>query len=1294
MPSSRSTRTVLHYFLVFLGSSVVLSLLFTGLVYYLAVSDQERVPKIIQEITQKELGVQTNFDHYQFQYFDHFPFLSLSLYNLRLRDTAYERHNRELLLIKELDLVFRPWALLQQKVKIRSVEIDSARLQIYKDTTGYTNLDFLKKSTPQGPLLDSAQMGILQNLNRLTLNNLFFRYEDDSLHKHHRFILDEGVLSFERQDTLLVAQLRGGAFFQGLTFNPRNGPFLENMPVQLDLKFGVPAVSRRWHLLEKSKVSVLENEINVQGYLEPGQPGLLHLEIHTPGISLADGQQIVTRNIREATQKFEIEGDIPVEVVIHGPTIPGQPTPLEVNIEASKLGLSAAGMDFAEVQLRANFRNDCDSARLITPKTGCLLVEVDSALLFGTLPVRFSYFNHNLQSPEVKIKGGLNTPLARLNRYLPENDWVLKSGEIALDFELAGNAASLMDSTVTSPAVQLKGAGQLRNTTLWHRSVSSPFENINTTFRFDTHDLTFTKGALIFEDQKMAFSGNVLDLISLAFNKPNQLWADAKLQVATLNLEDWISALSMDTRPPQADSPFPGQQLGRTLQQITNKLQGRVRVQAETLNYRNIGVTDVVFDATLRRWCTGRQSCIQVDKLRLTAFNALTLTGTAHLAGLSDPQLRFELNSQAPLADLQSLMPQKLLRLKAGDYALQLAYEGSLRSYGSLNQAVLQAGLKGRVQLEDAAFDYLPQSYHFRDVGAAIHFDESHVYIDTLQLTVNGNQGRVSGRIDDVLPFIFGKTTPRLRAVLEVDSRGIDLNAFDFLKPGVEPQEEEGRFVGQIIARALQRIEGELQVRSDTLQYQALRLSDVYFESRFMGACGEEGSCVVLDTVQAELFGNTPMHARARLSQLQDPFLEAQVTVDMPLEELDRMFSSAQLRFRGGRASVQFEYAGQPHRHVDVQEALLKATLRGSGQITGGQFTFVPRGYNFKAVDTRFSFDGADLHLEKVDLLLNQNKINGHGTICNFLPFLFLPDRTLKASFEVQSPRFNLDRFKAPEKFQVKQAKQAESPTDITRLVNAGLENIEADFRMQLDTVNYRDFFAKAVGGRVEMGKGRVAFDDATMDLAGGTFRLSGEVTGLEENEPVLNLQADLQNTDVRKAFRAFDDFGQSALRHQNLEGKLTADIKFQARANANYELDTNSLRGHFDLRLTDGALLDLSALDSIRNLLFARRDLSHIDFATLENTFQLNGQLLGMERMEVRSSALTFAVSGQYDLSTQRRTDMLLEIPMANLFRRDLNRAALEQIEKGLSGPNILLRLLPDDRGEGLRVKWVLSRE
>ncbi len=1293
MPVSRSTRTVLHYFLVFLGSSVVLFLLFTGLVYYLAVSDQERVPRIIQQVSEQELGVQTDFDHYQFRYFDHFPFLSLSLYNLTLRDTAFDQHRRELLRIRELDLVFRPWSLLQQQVEVRSVSVDSARIQLYKDTSGYTNLDFLKQKSPSGPLLDSAQMRTFQQLNDLSLNGVFFSYEDDSLHKQHRFVLEESSLDFEQQDTLLLAHLQGRAFTHGLTFKPRNGPFLENQAVDLDLKVGVPLVSRRLHLMEASRVSVLDNDLQVQGYLEPGKPGLLHLEIRTPGISLGDGQQIVAQNIRKATERFDIQGDLPVEVIVHGPTIPGQPTPLEVRIDARDLTLSAANMDFTEVQLRAHFQNDCDTARLITPQTGCLRVEVDSALLFGQLPVQFTYFNHNLQSPEIILHGSLSSPLKRLKPYLSDPGWDIKAGHLELGFELEGNATALMDSTVANPKVQLRGYGELRKATFWHRSLNTPVEDLYTSFRFDSRDLHLTNGTLMFDDQEVAFSGRVRDLLRLAFQKPARLWADMDLELSTVDLEAWISAQSDDRPATKKQNAAPGQRLGQTIRQLSSQLEGAVRVQAQALKYRKLRATDVAFDANLKRNCTDGQACVEVTSLRLTAFGSVPLTGTARLRNLGEPQLQFDLNAEAPLNALQPLMPSKLLYLKEGRYQLQLSYLGSLRSYGSLNQAVLQAGLKGRVQLQDAAFDYLPQGYQFRGVSAGIHFDASHVYLDSLQVNVNGNRGQVRGRIDDVLPFVFGENTPRLRAKLEVDSRGIDLNAFNFIRQNPDVQ-EEGNTVGRTIARALQRIEGSLRVRTDTLQYQSLRLSKVYFESRFIGTCEEGGSCVVLDTVQAELFGNTPMHARARLTQLHDPLLEAQAAVDMPLEELDRMFSSAQLRFRGGRASVQFDYAGQPHRHVDVQEALLKADLKGHGQITNGQFTFVPRGYDFKAVDTRFSFDGADLHLEEVGLLLNRNKISGHGTICNFLPFLFLPDRTLKASFEVESPRFNLDRFKAPEKFQVKQAEQAESPTVITRLVNAGLENIEADFRIQLDTVNYRDFFARAVGGRVEMGKGRVAFNEATMDLADGTFRLSGEVTGMEENAPVLNLQADLQNTDVRKAFRAFDNFGQSALRHQNLEGKLTAGIKFQARANANYELDTNSLRGHFDLHLTDGALLELPALDSVRNLLFARRDLSHIDFATLENRFQLNGQLLGIERMEVRSSVLTFAVSGQYDLSDQRRTDMLLEIPMANLFRRDLNRAALEQIEEGLSGPNILLRLIPDDRGEGLRVKWVLSRE
>ncbi|NRA49124.1 MAG: AsmA family protein, partial [Phaeodactylibacter sp.] len=1149
MPPFPSTRrTILHYFLGFLGSSVVLLLMFTGLVYYLAVSDEERVPQIIQELSEQELGVQAHFDHYQFQYFDYFPFLSLSLYNLTLRDTAFEQHDRELLRIKELDLVFRPWPLLQKQVEIRSLNLDSIRVQVYRAANGYSNLDFLKGARAAKTSPDSVKVAILDQLDDVAIRGLFFSYEDDSLHKAHRIILEEGIIGFEQRDTLLGVSLKGNAFSKGLTFKPDNGPFLEHMQVGLDLQLGMALTNQRWHLLEASEVMVLGHPIGVQGYLEPGKPGLLHLEIQTPGIPLKDGQQILSENIRKATSQFNIEGDLPVKVVLHGHTIRGRPLPLEVKVDAKNIALTLDSLSFTDMHFRTRFINNCDTTAGISPETACLWVDVDTALLFGALPVTFSYFNHNLQSPEVSVSGKLKAPLGKFRPYLPKQSWDIKSGWLDLNFELEGDALALVDNKRSGKGLKLRGGGQLTNATLWHPALAAPFENITTNFRFNTNDLELWNGGLVFEDQQITFSGSIRDLVKLAFQKPARLRADLALGATSINIEEWITVFSAQRKPAVVSSYAPGQRMGNILDQLATKLEGNIRIKTQSFSYRKLQATDVSFEGALSRSCAGGGTCFEVSDLKLTAFKNINLSGAALLTQLEDPQLAFELNTKGDLSSLQPLIPSKVLNLKSGQYALQLSYGGSLASYGDLRQAILQSDFQGQVILGNAAFDYVPQGYDFDHVDAAIRFNGPDLTVENLKLAVNGNSGKVKGEIHELLPFILGKRDAPLYADLSVESKGVDLNAFEFLKTDTLSQSPSGSVIGQTLTRALERIEGKLKVRSDTLQFQDLRLSDVYFESQFLNACGPLGACVQFDTLQAELFGNTPMNAKIRVSQLHDPYLEAQVAVDMPLQELDRMFSSAQLRFIEGSAAVQFEYSGHPHRHVEVQEALLKADLRGTGHIRNGQFTFVPRGYDFKKVDTRFSFDGADLHLEQVDLLLNNSSILGQGTICNFLPFLFLPDHPLIASFDIRSPHFDLNEFKAPEQFRDVEVVEAETPTVITQLVNDGLENIEANFHMELDLVNYQNFAAKAVAGRIEMGKGRVTFDETTMDLADGTFRLSGEITGLEENQPQLNLQADLQDTDVRKAFQAFNDFGQSALQSDNLEGKLSADIRLECR--------------------------------------------------------------------------------------------------------------------------------------------------
>lgn len=1292
MPLPQNARTIINYCLIFLGSSVLLVLLFTGLVYYLAVSDQERVPALIEEVTREELGAAAAFDHYRFQYFDHFPFLSLSLRNLTLRDSAFAQHRRELLRIKEIDLVFQPWQMLQGEIALRNLVVDSARLQLYKTPWGYTNTRFLGASR-EGGLPDSAKAA-LADMKGIQINGLFFDYLDSVRQKHHRFELRDARLAFRVQGRDLRASLEGQAFVHGLTFKPHNGPFMEQQNARLNLAFNFPEQGNALELLPPSALVVGEDRITVSGRLQPGEPGFLHLEIRAPAITLERGKAIVAPNIQKALSKYQIEGPLPVEVIIDGETVPGQPTPLQVNVQAQGLELKTPQLQFSDAHLSAAFKNDCDTAAIITPETGCLEIKVDSALLFGALPVQFTYFNANLNAPDVQISGALRTPLAELNGYMPQQLLQLEAGALALRFGLKGIAKDLVDSTNTRPRVELWGEGQLSAGQLHHLTSGLRIGRINSAFSFDEQDLQIHRLTAATREVPVELRGSVRGLVSAAFGKPAALWADLALQTDEVNLSRFLetydfsaaAALNADTAGTQSN-------LARAIGQLSSQFQGDVAVQANALQYQELYATDVAFRAALRQRCAGNTPCIRVEQLRLTAYGAVPLTGTARLSQWGSPQLQFNLTANTSLAQLQPIMPEGLLRLQEGGFRMELNYQGGLRPYAKLSQAVLDAGLYGQVRLDSAALAYLPQGYNFQQVNARIRFDQKHLYLDTLSLLLNGNSAWATGQVDDLLPFIFGKNQPRLHTFLSIQSPSIDLNTIDFKQRAGSKPRVEG-MVGQTIAAALEKVQGRLHIRSDTLQYRDLRLSEVYLESHFLTDCERPGGCVHVDTLEALWFGNSPMRARLKVWQLHDPVLWADVKVRMPLQELNRMFAPGQLRFRSGEAQVDFQYEGQPHRHVDVQEALLRADLRGQGHIQQGGFTFVPRGYRFDSLNTDFSFDGADLHFDALSLRLNSNRMEGSGTICAFLPFLFFPDQTLKASLEVYSPLFNINRFRAPQKFQEVRGGRAERPTAITRLVNAGLSSIEADFNMRLDTVVYRDFRAKGVQGRVEMGKGRVRFDQTQMQLADGTFRLSGEVTGLEDNQPNLDIHAQLDSTDVQAAFVAFDNFGQTALRHQNLSGRLHADLQFKARANANYELDTNSLQGVFDLRLSNGTLRNLPALDSVRNLLFVGRDLSHIDFATLENTFRLDGQLLDIGRMEVRSSALTFSVGGQYHLGQGNGTDLLLEIPLANLFRRGLSRSALENIDKELSGPDLLLRLLPEKEGPGLRLKWVLSRD
>jgi uncharacterized protein involved in outer membrane biogenesis len=1278
MRVSRYVYSILRYGLISLGTLLLVLLLLTAAVYYVAVSDQERVPAWVEGYSREELGVEATFKHYRFQYFEHFPFLSLALEDIVLRSPDSLTAQTELLRVKEVDIVFRPWKLLQEKYELRSIRIDTARLQLYRNAKGQFNAAALRPDSSSVHTDNSRLLDGLFQLKTFSINGFYLDFLDSLRRKHHRLEMLDSDLQWYTSDTARHIGVLGQWKFHGLVFKMKNGPFFEQQLAEVDLDFSFP-FSKKQITLSPSAIRLKKDTLRVEGYYKTEAPGFLRLDVRADHLLLADAKPLLANNLQQALAPYKIDAPLQVQLSIEGATPPGKRQPLQLDISGENLTLATNTLRFTAPKLQAHYRNDCDSSGTITPYTDCLEVVLDSALLFGSIPVRdLVYFDQNLQHPHATFSGRTRVALQKLNAYLPGNTVRLDDGWMDVQVQFAGQPDDLIDPTIKTLRPQFSASGHIRDAKGEYRPSQTVFEDMNLSFSLNPHRLYLQNARITANGQQLQLSGPVYGLPALLFSKPAALFAKLRLSAGDLELDRLIGSGSTKGLALSSNRPF----------------RLAVDFRADRLSYRKIRLQQARFQSEYHAPCAPGDTCLRITQLQGRAYQQLPIRGRAAITDWPRPQADLQLQMDVPLAEVQPLLPKGQVDVQAGSLSLSLRYRGGLLDYADFSDAALNAPFRGAARIQNASADYLPKGYRFRDINARLRFNEEYVVIDTLEGQLNGNTALASGYLHGLLPFIFGVDQHKLQAALLLRGQKIDLNTFSNAPlPGAALEAEAESPFEERFTQLMARLKGRLAVRADTLLYRGMELSAVAFRSTIGPECDGAETCIIVDSLRARLFGSTTIQARLQARQLHDPFLSADVRASVPMQKLNRMFSPDQLKFGQGRISLAFRYEGQPHKHFDLEQTLLKAKIQGQGEIQQADFTYQPRGYDFEQVQAAFGFDGQDLRFDNLDVLLNGNRLRGSGIIRDFLPFIFFPERKLDASLQVHAERFDLNQFKAPEKFQSDTTGQPEQPTVVTRLVNASLDSIKTDFDLRLDTVLYRNFTGYDVEGEVFMGGGELAFKRTNMKLAGGQFALRGEVSGLRKNQPQLDLTAQVKETDIKQFFEAFDNFGQQSLTAENLEGKLSGELSFRAHANANYELAPNSMQGKFELQVEDGSLINLSALDSIRNILFRNRDLSHIEFATLENTFLLDGQDLYIGHFYVPSSVLTFSASGRYSLADDQRTNLLFEIPWANLFRKDISRQALGNMKaEAKTGPSILIRA--KGKADGLEFKWVLSRK
>lgn len=1296
MPIPRKIRSLLHYLLIIISGLLLALVLLTAAVYYIAVSDQERVPEIVAQVCRENFGAEATFSHYSFQYLGHFPFLSLSLEDVALRDPCFDDHGRELLRIGELQAVFRPWKLLRREFELRSIVLENTRLQLYRSADGYFNAAFLgsdslafSKDAPDGNTPFS--------IDKMLVKGLAFDFMDSLRHKHFRLDVQRSALAFIPTDQGYRLQLHGAWFFHGLVFRFENGPYLRGREARMALQF---EWSRQEGLRLVPSVAVIgKDTLYLEGALAWQDSVRIRLAISSPGILLDDARPLLADNLQKGLLPYALDRPVAAAVLIDGTVSPGQPQPMTVEFQVNKAMLASGALHFTQASLRGRYINNCNTSGPANPHSDCLDIQLLSARLFDSIAVRANYHARDMKAPAITIEGSMKAPLAGVNRFLPAGRLRFRKGWGEVSFSFAGKPEAL--TAAGPPPIQLEGGLNIQGGAMDLLPANIQLEDIYASAGFDEQGLRLQ--SLQFRHQGVPFqiSGAFQGIIPAIMGKPAQPFAKLEVYTPQLSLTPFFAAPPPgQSRPASSpDSLGIGTHIGKILDGLADKMEMEIQLKTDELGYRKLRATDVALAGRLLRSCAeaGGARCLLIDSLTAMAFGDIPIRAALRLSRMEDPVVDLSLQLATPLKAFNRMMPPGKLLLKDGEIIMQMNYSGRLNDYSDWNPAALNAALQGQAAIRGAAADHFPRGLEFRNLNGAFHFDAHRLFIDSLECNLNGNEAEVKGIVEG-LPALAFHPGQKLRAVLNIQAPELDLNRFPAGKPKRKAEKRppaNPTRITRALESALATIEGSLAVEAGVLRFLNLSLTDVRFRGQLLPACdgqADEKGCILIEKLSARLFGTAPFYSTITVSGMEEPFFTADVQVEMPLQELNRMFAPGQFRFHRGAAVVSFHYEGSPHGHFDVEHALLKAHLKGQGAISGGAFEYRPRGYRFRNVEACFDFDEADLTINDIRLLLNDNALWGKAAFRGFLPFIFLPERELQTTLEVNARQFDFGKFKAPQKFLQPSVGQPQESTIVTHLVNAGLENIRAQLHIAIDSVRYRNFRAGDVKGELTMTPDLLRFENAEMALCDGAFLLNGQVSGLEENRPYIDIQAQFKSADIHQVFRSFDNFGQQSLTSANIRGQLDASILFRARADANYDLLPHSLEGQFGLKVENGALIDLPALDSLQGFLFRKKSLSNIQFATLENSFKLNGQELFIDHFFVASTALSFGVEGRYSLSEAAGTNLLFEVPVRNIFWRGLEVEALEKLNRKRRGLSILLRATDNEAG-GLDFRWVLSR-
>ena len=443
-------------------------------------------------------------------------------------------------------------------------------------------------------------------------------------------------------------------------------------------------------------------------------------------------------------------------------------------------------------------------------------------------------------------------------------------------------------------------------------------------------------------------------------------------------------------------------------------------------------------------------------------------------------------------------------------------------------------------------------------------------------------------------------------------------------------------------------------------------LERLEIEGRYDNGAGNQRNTLIELSEFSGVAQNSSFAGSFSMTDLKTPLVIAKLNAKLDLGQISAFLPPTISNELSGFANINVSFENRFYDINEISERdLVHAKMNGTLNVENMRMVTNALMYPIDQVSGLFSFTNRDLQIEYCRGVVADSDFSVEGYFRNTLAYALIPGEPVSLEATFVSNQLLLDQL----------ISNSEEESDYALELSP---RVSYDLRLDVKKLVFEKFSAKNVIGRVVQKAGVLSAKPIKFDAVDGSFDGQLSIDGRNKEELEVTVRATVSDLDVKRLFYECNDFGQTTLVSDNLSGRVTANVHFKSYWTPTLETDLDKLYTLAQVEIRNGELIQFEPLNALADYVEVE-ELNRIKFKTLSNRIEIANRRISIPDMQISSSALDFAGSGNHGFDNEIDYRIRMQLSDVLFKKQQKENPDLDEhyvFEESNAGPLLFLHM------------------